>query len=172
MDRDWQHGTTVTHPIRFGQTWFPANELVHAETGPASWPWQPSAVSNTFRVMSFLDRDGGDKVVDAKWAAAINIWRDWANAQGGICMGSTDFQVSGGGCQSGTRKMVNAPLARHALLLNDTFGCLVASLGTTSSGGCLVAYRATEPECDIFIFAVGEPRGSRYEVCWGRQRSP
>jgi hypothetical protein len=54
--------------------------------------------------MSFMDIDGNDKVYDSRFVAAINIWRDWNNNQGGICMGSTDFQGSGAGCPTGTRK--------------------------------------------------------------------
>ena len=85
--------TAITHPIQFGQTWWPAIDLLHPETGPSTWPWDANAVNDTFRVMSFMDRDGNDKLYDARWAAAINIWRDWNNNQGGMCFGSTDFQV-------------------------------------------------------------------------------
>ena len=77
--------STFQHPMRFGQApgyWWPAADLVQPETGPDPWPWDANVVNDTFRVLSTLDRDGDERVYDARWAAAINIWRDWNNNQG------------------------------------------------------------------------------------------
>jgi hypothetical protein len=86
---------TGSHPMKFtpGYDWWPPADLTHLETGPAAWPWDANVVNDTFRVMSFMDRDGNDRVYDARWAGAVNMWRDWNNNQGGMCIGGVDLQV-------------------------------------------------------------------------------
>merc|ERR1719506_2828248 len=80
-------------------------ELMH----PASdfYPFNASTADD-FRVLAALDMDGADMLTDTKWAAGLFVWRDWVNANGGLCLNASSYQYDHkpGGCKTGQGKKV------------------------------------------------------------------